>query len=91
MAVQALVVAAGLAIGSLQADIASAESLRDAAASAYRYNPRLDAERARQRATDEEVARANSGYRPTISGTADIGYNRTDTHPGRGADLNPRG
>ena len=60
---------------------AAAQSLREALASAYQYNPRLDAERARQRATDEEVARAHSGYRPTVNGSADIGYNRTDTKP----------
>lgn len=60
---------------------ATAQSLRDALSSAYQYNPRLDAERARQRATDEEVARAHSGYRPTVSGSADVGYNRTDTKP----------
>lgn len=58
-----------------------AQSLRDALASAYQYNPRLDAERARQRATDEEVARANSGYRPTVGAAADIGYNRQDSKP----------
>ena len=49
------------------------EALQDALAAAYRYNPRLDAARAAMRATDEEVARANSGYRPTVSATADAG------------------
>lgn len=58
----------------LAAPAASAESLNAALAAAYRYNPRLDAERARLRATDEEVARANSRYRPTISGSADVNY-----------------
>ena len=47
-----------------------AESLREALASAYQYNPKLDAERARLRATDEEVPRAQSGYRPTVVGSA---------------------
>ena len=56
------------------------QSLSDVLASAYKYNPRLDAERARQRATDEEVAKANSGYRPTVNGAADIGYSRTDNN-----------
>ena len=60
---------------------AQAQSLSDALASAYKYNPRLDAERARQRATDEEVSRAHSGYRPVVSAGADIGYQRTDTRP----------
>lgn len=63
------------------AERAVAESLKDALASAYKYNPRLDAERARLRATDEEVARANSGYRPTVTGNADAGWQRQETKP----------
>lgn len=59
----------------------SAETLQQALASAYAYNPRLDAERARLRATDEEVARAKSGYRPTITGQADIQYDNTNIRP----------
>jgi outer membrane protein len=50
-----------------------AETLQDVLAATYRYNPRLDAARAALRATDEEVARANSGYRPNISASADSG------------------
>lgn len=59
----------------------SAETLRQAMASAYRNNPRLDAERARLRATDEEVPRALSGFRPRISGSADGGLNRVESQP----------
>ncbi len=55
------------------APIARAETLADALAATYRYNPRLDAARAAMRATDEEVARANSGYRPNISASVDSG------------------
>ncbi|MDX2259709.1 MAG: TolC family outer membrane protein [Hyphomicrobiaceae bacterium] len=51
---------------------AHAESLNDALSSAYRYNPRIDAERARLRATDESVPRALSGYRPRINATGDV-------------------
>jgi len=58
-----------------------AESLSQAMGRAYKYNPRLDAERARLRATDEEVARANAGYRPNIEANADIGYQKTDSEP----------
>ncbi|MFN0217472.1 MAG: TolC family outer membrane protein [Hyphomicrobium sp.] len=48
---------------------------------AYHYNPTLDAERARLRASDEDVARANSGYRPDISGSADVTYDKTFLKP----------
>lgn len=60
---------------------ARAESLSQALTAAYKTNPRLDAERARLRATDEEVPRAKSGYRPSILGTADVGYQRRETKP----------
>jgi outer membrane protein len=65
----------------LGATPANAQTLREALASAYKFNPRLDAERARLRATDEEVARANSGYRPTVTGSADAGWQRVETNP----------
>jgi len=45
---------------------AQAESLPDALAKAYQTNPQLNAERARQRATDENVPQAMAGYRPQI-------------------------
>jgi outer membrane protein len=91
---RAAVFGVGLAFAGIVGTVpGEAQSLRDVAAAAYKYNPRLDAERARQRATDEEVARAHSGYRPRVSATADIGYNRTDTKPSRGEDgeTHPKG
>lgn len=60
---------------------AHAETLRQALAATYRYNPRLDAERARLRATDEEVPRAKSGFRPRLTGNAEIGRQRVETEP----------
>jgi len=45
---------------------AHAENLPDALAKAYQTNPQLNAERARQRATDENVPQALAGYRPQI-------------------------
>lgn len=45
---------------------AHAENLPDALAKAYQTNPQLNAERARQRATDENVPQALVGYRPQI-------------------------
>jgi outer membrane protein len=45
---------------------ARAEALPEALARAYQSNPQLNAERARQRATDENVPQALAGYRPQI-------------------------
>ncbi|MEO1206467.1 MAG: TolC family outer membrane protein [Pseudomonadota bacterium] len=50
----------------------SADTLSSALARAYKYNPRIDAERARLRATDESATQARAGYRPRITGDADI-------------------
>ena len=57
---------------------ASAETLEQALADAYLINPVLNAERARLRATDEQVALAKSGLRPFISGSADTAFQHTD-------------
>ncbi|MGQ0671950.1 MAG: TolC family outer membrane protein [Hyphomicrobium sp.] len=58
-----------------------AETLTEALAAAYQYNPKIDAERARLRATDEEVPRASAGYRPQVDGTADYGNDGRKTKP----------
>ncbi|WP_247883197.1 TolC family outer membrane protein [Azospirillum brasilense] len=60
-------------------DTASAQSLEDALAQAYSNNPALAAQRARQRAVDESVPQALSGYRPTVRATAGITRNATDS------------
>ena len=52
---------------------ASAESLPEALAKAYQTNPELNAERARQRATDENVPQALAGYRPQIIASLSTG------------------
>jgi len=51
---------------TMLAPAASAESLVDALAAAYQSNPDLQAQRAQQRATDEQVPQALSGWRPTV-------------------------
>jgi outer membrane protein len=51
----------------LPAHGAAAETLADVLVQAYRGNPQLNAERARQRGTDEAVPQALSGYRPQVS------------------------
>ena len=48
-------------------------------ADAYLINPVLNAERARLRAIDEQVALAKSGLRPFISGSADSAFLNTNT------------
>jgi outer membrane protein len=48
------------------APVARGENLPEALAKAYQTNPALNAERARQRATDEDVPQALSAYRPQI-------------------------
>lgn len=74
---------------------ADAETLSQAIAAAYKFNPKLDAARASQRATDEEVPRALSGYRPSVTGQATTTYQNTrivgSPASGTGGELNPRG
>src|SRR6202008_4673428 len=73
--------------------------VKEALNSAYKFNPRLDAARAIQRATDEEVPRALSGYRPSVTGSADSSYQLQTVQPVPGAgvggapttETNPRG
>ena len=57
---------------------ASAETLAGAMAKAYGSNPDLNQQRASVRATDENVPRQMSGWRPRISATADAGLLSTE-------------
>src|SRR5260370_112221 len=57
---------AATAAFSFAATAAWGEALPEALAKAYQTNPQLNAERARQRATDENVPQALAGYRPQI-------------------------
>ncbi len=74
LAISSVALAASCVVAPLQA-----ETLRDALAATYRNNARLDAARAALRATDEEVARANSNFRPNINASADAGVQRQET------------
>jgi outer membrane protein len=49
-------------------------TLEEALSSAYETNPQLEAARAKLRATDEEVAKALAGWRPTISVSGSYGW-----------------
>jgi outer membrane protein len=52
---------------------ASGETLQEALAAAYQSSPQLNASRAQQRATDENVPQALSGYRPQIIASLSAG------------------
>ena len=70
--------AAGVAM-ALSSGAVLAESLEQALISAYQNNPTLLAERAALRATDEGVASALSGWRPTVQIDGDAGFAETET------------
>lgn len=92
VSVLALLCFVGLAPLSSQA---VAETMTDALAQAYRTSSKLDAARSALRATDETVAAANSGYRPVLSGSADVGSQTATTRTSAGAvgqaETHPRG
>ena len=62
-----------LALSCALSSSAWAEALPEALAKAYQTNPQLNAERARQRATDENVPQALAGYRPQIVASLSAG------------------
>ena len=65
---------AGAVVSALAvASPAVAETLESALSRAYQANPALNAARANLRATDEDVNRFQSGYRPNAALSADIG------------------
>jgi len=78
---------------ALAAPAARGEGLPDALAKAYQTNPQLNAERARQRATDENVPQALAGYRPQIIASLSAGLQAVrDLLPGnvvQSANLKP--
>ena len=62
-----------------------AQTIRDALASAYVYNPQLNAARAALRVTNESVPQALAGYRPTLSLNADLGAQHNINTTGQGS------
>ena len=58
---------------------AKAETIDGALARAYQNSPVINASRAGLRATNENVPRALSGYRPRLEATADIGSTWTES------------
>ncbi len=74
-------------------DPSAAETLQEALVKAYQSNPQLNAERARQRGTDENVPQALECYRPQIvaslSAGLQAGRNLLPDNPVQGATLRP--
>jgi outer membrane protein len=58
----------------LMTHTARAETLDSALIKAYGNNPQLNAQRANVRATDEGVSKAQSGYRPKLTASSNLGY-----------------
>lgn len=73
-----LIAVAPVAVLALAPAAANAESLYAAMAKAYENNPDLNAARAGLRATDEGVAIAKSGYRPTVAAQSELTYTDTE-------------
>src|SRR5713226_6355358 len=65
--------ALGVAASVLAAFPAFGEGLPDALVRTYQGNPQLNAERARQRGTDENVPQALAGFRPQIVASLSAG------------------
>jgi outer membrane protein len=74
-------------------DRSAAETLQEALVKAYQTNPQLNAERARQRGTDENVPQALAGYRPQIVASLSAGLqavrNLLPDNTIQGATLHP--
>lgn len=84
----------GLALTSCIAGVnARAETIGEAMVKAYQFNPQINGERARQRATDENVPQAMSGYRPQVAATLAVGLqavrNLLPDNTVQGATLKP--
>jgi len=74
---------------------ARSETIEGALARAYGGNPTVNAQRASVRATDENVPRALSGFRPRVTGTGDVGAQYVEGSGGAGGSFSqgtlPRG
>src|SRR6202789_748116 len=81
------------AVFGFAATAAQAEGLPEALVKAYQSTPQLNAERARQRAPDENVPQALAGYRPQIiaslSGGLQAVRNQLPDNSVQGAPLRP--
>lgn len=70
------------------AHAAERQTLEQVWVEAYQNNPSLEAERAKLRATDEQVAQALSHWRPSVTTSGSIGKNYEYTPPNHGLPSN---
>jgi outer membrane protein len=82
-----LLASAAFAMGAGQV---SAETLVEAMVSAYSGNPTLQAERARQRGTDELVPQALSGWRPSVNTEGSIANVWSDSSGSPSSENDPK-
>jgi outer membrane protein len=64
----------------LMAPPTRAQTLTEALSIAYQENPRIEAQRARLRAADEQVPQALSGWRPTVRTLGSVGARQIDAN-----------
>ena len=65
---------------------AGADTIEDALTRAYLNNPRLLAQRARVRSTDEQVPQALANWRPSVEVTSSVGAEVVDSNTSTGTD-----
>lgn len=78
------VIAAVMGVALISPASSQAQTLEEALVSAYLSNPEIGAQRAAVRATDELVAQALSGWRPTLQLESSVSYNDIASASGRG-------
>lgn len=76
----AIVAVSVVALAATAVSGARAETMSSALARAYQSNPDLNQQRAGVRAQDENVPRATSAYRPTVTATGQFGYSNLALH-----------
>jgi outer membrane protein len=76
----AMTLTMAMLVVSFEGGMAFGQTLQEALAAAYENNPTLNAQRARLRATDEQVPQALSGYRPTVRVFSEVGRGYFDSN-----------
>lgn len=90
MILRYLAVTAVIVGGLAMAETAAAQTLIDVLGEAYTNNPRLQSERARLRATDEQLPQALSNWRPQVVVDGSAGKQLSQRDPGVNTNTGPR-